>query len=159
MKFKLSLAVLAAFVLLSTASPAARAQESDTATPPQLEISDPQWVYLSVRESSNFPNPAPSGAPDGLMSSTTAATHSVSALFRNNGSKTVKSVTWEYVFFKDEQRTRVEKRHTFRGKQEIRPGESVRLKNFSYRPRATEYAAVRVVRVDYTDGTSWRVGK
>ena len=155
MKFKLSLVVLAAFVLLSAASPAARAQEDGT-TPP-LEISDPQWTYLSVRESSNFPSTAPSGDPDGLMSSTSAATHAVSALFRNTGTKTVKSVTWEYVFFKDEQRTRVEKRHTFRGKQEIRPGESVRLKNFSYRPRATEYAAVRVVRVDYADGTSWRV--
>ncbi|HJR07760.1 MAG TPA: hypothetical protein VJ842_10905 [Pyrinomonadaceae bacterium] len=158
MKFKLSHVVLAAFVLLS-ASPAAHAQESVTTTPPPLEISDPQWLYLSVRESSNFPNTAPSGDADGLMTSTTAATHAVSALFHNTGTKTVKSVTWEYVFFKDEQRTRVEKRHTFRGKQEIRPGAAVRLKNFSYRPRPTEYSAARVLRVDYADGTSWRADK
>lgn len=156
MKFKFSLVVLAAFVLLCV-SPPARAQEESA--PPQLEVSDPQWIYLSVRESSNFPSTAPSGDADGLMSSTSAATHAVSALFRNTGSKTVKSVTWEFLFFKDEQRTRVEKRHTFRGKQEIRPGESARLKNVSYRPRATEYAAVRVVRVDYTDGTTWRADK
>lgn len=152
MKYRFSHAVLAAFVLLCL-SPYARAQES---TQPPLEISDPQWIYLSVRESSNFPSTAPSGDADGLMSSTTAATHAVSALFRNTGSKTVKSITWEYVFFKDEQRTRVEKRHTFRGKQEIRPGESARLKNFSYKPRSTEYGAVRALRVDYADGTSWR---
>ncbi|HLL70629.1 MAG TPA: hypothetical protein VK363_04300 [Pyrinomonadaceae bacterium] len=155
MKYKLSLTVLAAFVLLCVSS-SARAQ--DGAQPP-LEVSDPQWIYLSVRESSNFPSTAPSGDPDGLMSSTSAATHAVSALFRNTGTKTVKSVTWEYVFFKDEQRTRVEKRHTFRGKQEIRPGEAARLKNVSYRPRATEYASARVVRVDYTDGTTWRADK
>ena len=155
MKYKLSLIVLAAFALLCV-SPSARAQ--DGAQPP-LEVSDPQWMYLSVRESSNFPSTAPSGDADGLMSSTSAAMHAVSALFRNTGSKTVKSVTWEYVFFKDEQRTRVEKRHTFRGKQEIRPGESARLKNVSYRPRATEYASARVVRVDYTDGTTWRADK
>ena len=154
MKFKLSLVLVVAAFALLCAQPSASAQ--DGATAPAVEISDPQWIYLSVRESSNFPSTAPSSDPDGLMSSTSAATHAVSALFRNTGTKTVKSVTWEYVFFKDEQRTRVEKRHTFRGKQEIRPGESVRLKNFSYRPRATEYAAVRVVRVDYADGTSWR---
>lgn len=152
MKYKLSFVVLAAFALLCV-SPSARAQEG--AQPP-VEVSDPQWVYLNVRESSNFPNTAPSGDADGLMSGTATATHVVSALVRNTGSKIVKSVTWEYVFFKDEQRTRVEKRHTFRGKQEIRPGESARLKNFSYRPRATEHGAARAVRIDYTDGTSWR---
>lgn len=157
MRFRTSLLFVLTALALLCASPFARAQEGATSAP--LEVSDPQWSYQNVRAESNFPNPSPSGDPDGLMSSTTAATHAVSALFRNTGSKTVKSVKWEFVFFKDEQQTKVQKRHTFHGKQEIRPGEAVRLKNWSYKPPATEYGAARVVRVDYTDGTSWRAGK
>ena len=124
-----------------------------------LEVSDARWKYLTAREESNFPQSRSSIGPSMNFSTATVATHHVSALFRNAGAKTVKAVTWEYVFFKDSARTRVLRSYKFRSGKTLRPGESARLQAWSLRPRASEHEAVRVTRVEYEDGTSWRSPK
>lgn len=127
--------------------------------PHGLEVSEARWKYLTAGEESNFPRSRSSVGPSMNFSTATVATHSVSALFRNVGAKAVKSVTWEYVFFEDAARTRVLRHYKFRSGKRLGPGESARLEAWSLRPRASEYGAVRVTRVVYEDGSSWRSPK
>ena len=145
--------VAAALTLLCVCAPAS------AQSPHGLEVSDARWKYLTAREESNFPQSRSSIGPSMNFSTATVATHHVSALFRNAGAKTVKSLTWEYVFFKDATRTRMLRNYKFRSGKKLRPGESARLEAWSLKPRASEYEAVRVVRVEYEDGTSWRSPK
>lgn len=133
--------------------------EASAQGPHGLEVSDARWRYLTAREESNFPRSQSSIGPSMNFSTASVATHAVSALFRNAGAKAVKSLTWEYVFFKDAARTRVLRGDKFRSGKSLRPGESARLETWSFKPRASEYEAVRVVRVEYEDGTFWRSPK
>ena len=45
------------------------------------------------------------------------------ALVRNTGTRTVKAVNWEYVFYEDAKRERELRRFRFRTKQKLAPGE------------------------------------
>lgn len=156
MKTSTGVIVLASFAVLLFAGVTASAQSAHG-----LEVSEPQWRYLSGRESGDY---KPSFASDRVDASTAAlstGTHEVSALFRNTGAKTVKSVVWEYVFFKDTAQTEVKRKHTFRDRKRISPGESLRSKRWLVTPRehGLVYDAARVVRVEYEDGTVWQAAK
>jgi hypothetical protein len=90
-------------------------------------------------------------------------TDEVSALFRNTGRKTIRSVTWKYIFYKDKQRTDVLATYTFSSGKRIEPGASARLKEsvsaLSGPRRWTDYHGVIVSRIQYADGTVWRSAK
>lgn len=156
MKTSIRVIVLASFAAVLFASVPARAQSSHG-----LEVSEPKWRYLSVRESADYRPSFSSDRSSAGMSTLAVGTHEVSALFENRGAKTVKSVVWEYVFFKDTTQTAVKRKHTFRDSKRINPGEAVRPKHLLVTPRATGsvYDVVRIVRVEYEDGTVWRASK
>jgi hypothetical protein len=85
------IAIIAASIFLLIAPFSAMAQN-----PPDLEVSDPLWVYdVNVRFSVNAFNSGIIGAQGGFNSP--YVVNEVSALFRNTGTKTAKSVTWEFV--------------------------------------------------------------
>jgi hypothetical protein len=90
-------------------------------------------------------------------------TDEVSALFHNLGQKVIKSVTWKYVFYQDEQHTKALASRKFSSNKTIKPGESARLKEsvlaMSKPRQTTDYQAVLVVRIEYADGTVWSANK
>ena len=88
----------------------------------------------------------------------------MSALFRNTAMKAIKSLTWEYIYFKDETEAEVPKVHTTRTKTMLLPGESVRLRKVGYRlipvrTMKTWHEKAKVIEIEYVDGTTWRGAK
>lgn len=124
-------------------------------TAPGLEASAPHWGPSGTVSVRSHDSPVDRGRAANYPPADEA-----SALFRNTGRKAVKSVTWSYVFYKDERRAEVLASYEFSSGKRIEPGASVRLKEFVTalsRPRRwTEYQGVLVSRIKYADGTVWR---
>ena len=154
MKTLARLTISVAFAsLLLVADSSASAQ-----TAPVLEASEPHWgasPTVSVRAH---------GIPvDRGQAANYPPADEVSALFRNSGRKAIRSVTWKYLFYKDEQRTEVLATYKFSSGKRIEPGASARLKesvSALSRPRRwTDYHGVIVSRIQYADGTVWRAAE
>lgn len=146
MKRRIAAMLVVACIVLLAAAFTALAQSA-----PRLEVSDFQSQYVRTwspnkRDPSSDVNYQP-------------ASFELSAVFRNTGAKVITSVSWECLFFKDAQQTKVMLRHKFRDGKRIAPGEEARLKRASQRGAATEYKAVRITRVVYADGTVWQATK
>ena len=133
---------------------------------PHLEVSDPQVRY-DVNSRFNL-HTAGSTTSQRSPLTITQPIGEVSALFYNTGTKTIKSVTWEYLFFKDSTETKLLKIHTSRAKTVLPPGDSIRLRKEGYNlePRlpirkmnTAPYKKARVIRIEYEDGTIWHGGK
>jgi hypothetical protein len=87
--------------------------------------------------------------------------------FANEGQKEVRAIVWEYRFIDKE--TREFTAHRFHSRLKLKPKESWELKEFSYSPPASVANVnaagkklkeafeeeVRIVRVEYADGTVW----
>jgi hypothetical protein len=130
---------------------------------PHLEVSDPQLRYdVNSRFNLHTANSTTSARSPLTI---TYPIGEVSALFSNTGTKSIKSVTWEYLFFKDATESELLKIHTSRAKTVLLPGESVRLRKEGYnlepmvpirKVNRPPYKKARVVQIEYTDGTIWR---
>jgi hypothetical protein len=121
---------------------------------PDLEPSDLYWGRSGVVSVN------PHGFPvDRGQATNYPPSDEVSALFRNVGHKVIKSVTWKYVFYKDEQRTEELASYKFSSNKTIKPGGSERLKKSVLalsEPRPwTDYQAVLIIRIEYADRTIW----
>jgi hypothetical protein len=122
-------------------------------SPPDLKVSNPEWTYdiyrkFYVRNSANLTSSgrAPmSGDP----------VQEISAVFHNLGAKTIKSVTWEFIFYSDSANTKVERVYTSRNKVLLLPGNSVRLSKSGFIPGWMGKEA-RVISVEYQDGLAWK---
>jgi hypothetical protein len=150
MKTLARLMIVTAFASLFIATSSASAQSG-----PGLEASDPHWG------SSGTVSVMPHGTTvDRGQATNYPPTAEVSALFRNTGRKAIRSVTWIYVFYKDELRTEVLASNKFRSGRRIEPGASVRLKEsvsaLSEPKQWTNYHGVVISRIKYTDGTVWQ---
>jgi hypothetical protein len=147
------LAIQIAFVSLLIATNSASAQVK-----PDLEPSDPHWGGSGAVSGNAHSFPVDRG-----QAANYPPADEVSALFRNVGHKAIKSVTWKYVFYKDEQRTEELASYKFSSDKTIEPGVSVRLKksvSATSEPRQwTNYQAVLISRIEYADGTLWRADK
>lgn len=130
---------------------------------PHLEVSDPQSRYdVNSRFNLHTANSTTSAR------SPLTITHpvgEVSALFRNTGTKPIKSITWEYLFFKDATETELLKIYTSSAKTVLLPGESVRLRKQGYKlepilpirkMNTAPYKKARVIKIEYSDGTIWQ---
>jgi hypothetical protein len=80
------------------------------------------------------------------------------ALVRNSGTRKIKVVSWDYVFYEDAAREREIKRFPFRSKETIPPGETKFLSEQVDEGPPSSYGGVVVRRIDYDDGTSWVAG-
>ena len=81
------------------------------------------------------------------------------ALVKNVGTKTVKAVTWDYVFYSDANRSHELRRAEFHSKETLAPGEMKFLSQQVRDSAPTPYGAVEIQHVDFADGTSWDRGK
>jgi hypothetical protein len=117
-----------------------------------LEVSNPQFVY---DVNSNFNLRTANSTTSKLAPVTMGVYQEVSALFRNTGSKSIKSTLWEFIFYEDAMRTKVERVYTSRSKTIISPGEMIRLKKVGRLSDHTQYQEAKVVRIEYEDGTIW----
>lgn len=119
-----------------------------------LEVSDPQWTYDAYDRFR--PRSAASARVDIGSAVTTPGVQEISALFRNTGSKTIKSVAWEYILFKDAKETHIQRIYTSRNEMVIPPGESIRLRKSGFGLQHSQYVKIRVTRIAYMDGTLWQ---
>jgi hypothetical protein len=78
------------------------------------------------------------------------------ALVRNTGSRKIKVVTWDYVFYETAKYEHEIKRFEFRSKETIGPGEMKFLSESVSEGPPSSYGVVVVERIDYDDGTSWQ---
>jgi hypothetical protein len=141
-----------AFVSVLIATNSASAQVK-----PDLEPSDPYWGPSSVVSGNAHSYPVDRG-----QAANYPPIAEVSALFRNVGHKVIKSVTWKYVFYKDEQRIEMLASYKFVSNKTIEPGVSVRLKksvSATSEPRRTDYQGIIISSIEYADGMIWRADK
>lgn len=125
---------------------------------PGLEASDPRFRYdvnAGVDPAISFPGKQPSP----MTTVTSSPVQEVSALFLNTGAKPIKSVSWEYVIFKDAEQREIVRVHSIKSNRMILPGEAVRLKMEGYQLQHSPYEKARVTRVAYADGTVWQGAK
>lgn len=122
---------------------------------PGLEVSDPRFRYdvnAGVDPLVSFSGRQPSP----MTTVTDSPVQEVSALFLNTGAKAIKSVSWEYIVFKDAEEKKILRVHSIRSDRVILPGESVRLKMEGYRLQNSQYEKARVTEIKYADGNVWR---
>lgn len=142
---KISILTLTAFLVIMSVSAAAQ-------TPPDLEISDPQFVW---NVNSKFVIRTANSTSSELTPLTMEMVQEISALFRNTGTKTIKRVSWQYIGYEDVARTKIWFAYTSRNKTTILPGDEVRLNKLgSYTGRARAVEA-KIFRIEYADGTIW----
>ena len=153
MKTISSLIIRMTFTSLFVATTSVSAQHS-----PGLEASDPHWGPSPTAHPSTYATPVDRG-----QAANNPPTSEVSALFRNTGQKAIKSVTWKYLFYKDEQMKKLLASYTFHSSKSIEPGAAVLLKDSvsaTSEPRHwTNYHAVLIARIRYADGTVWQAGE
>jgi hypothetical protein len=152
-EMKLRNKLVAAWVFLFIASVSIGAQ-----SPPELEVSDARFTYNvnAALDPANVLSGKRAGAPTTV---TDSPVQRVSALFRNAGSKPIKSVSWEYIVFKDSDEREILEVYSVRSNRTILPGESARLHKEGYRLRNSSYQKARVTRIEYADGTVWQGSK
>lgn len=121
--------------------------------PPDVEVSGLQWTHDVNKKHRlrGYYAGSPAPAPDFVQE--------VSAVFRNAGTKPVKSLTWEYVVYEDSDPSKVLRVYKFRSKAALRPGESARLSGQGLGIQYRRHVEARVARVEYADGTVWRRAK
>ena len=141
--------IVASMVLLITLF-SVRAQD-----PPVLEVSDPQFTY-DVNASLNSRGAYSGKSPIPATTVAASPVQEVSALFRNKGTKIIKSIAWEYVVFDDAKETKVRHVYRIRSDKTLLPGESVRLGKEGYHLHYSQYRKARVTRIEYKDGTIWQ---
>jgi hypothetical protein len=80
------------------------------------------------------------------------------ALVRNTGAKTVKFVTWEYVFYADAKHERELRRFRFRTKQKLAPGEMKFLTTGVDEEAPSSFGSVFIQAIEFEDGTIYSNG-
>jgi hypothetical protein len=78
------------------------------------------------------------------------------ALVRNTGTRKIKTVTWDYIFYETAKHEHEIKRFEFRTKETIAPGEMKFLSEIVGEGPPSSYGVVVIQRIDYDDGTSWQ---
>jgi hypothetical protein len=152
------------FALVSVAPQAVTASNAAPDASKDLVVTDSYWGRVTSRtfvdqpySTSNDPWEKPrirrrfGAAPPAVI-----IQRETYALVRNVGTRTIKFVTWDYVFYSDAKHERETQRYKFRSKETVPPGE-MKFRSESVRePAPTSYGAVVIERIEYDDGTSWQ---
>jgi hypothetical protein len=144
------------FILALSLAPQAVAV-SPVGVPDQsgLEVSSHYWGHIRKREDPNMPLSAQrlARARRNRRSMEPPLPEPVFresyVLVRNTGTRTVKSVTWIYVFFEDAKHERELRRFTFRTKQKLAPGEMKFLTEGVGEKAPSSFGEVRIESVEY----------
>ncbi len=76
-------------------------------------------------------------------------------LVMNSGSKIIRKIDWDFVFFSDAAMKQELKRHQFRSKKKIAPGEVKFLSEYVLKRAPSKYQRVYISRVEFSDGSIW----
>jgi hypothetical protein len=76
-------------------------------------------------------------------------------LVKNAGNKIIKKISWDYVFFSDAAMQQELKRHQFKSKKKIAPGEAKFLSEYVVKRAPSRYQRVFISRVEFGDGSIW----
>ena len=77
-------------------------------------------------------------------------------LVKNVGAKTIKAISWDYVFFKDAAREHELKRHKYNSKKKIAPGETKFVSEYVDQRAASKYQTVLINKINFADGSFWQ---
>ncbi|HKR00172.1 MAG TPA: hypothetical protein VJT09_05835 [Pyrinomonadaceae bacterium] len=152
--------------LYSVAAP--RAADKEDASVPDVSVISFDWKYAGYQSaetvSENSSNSNSTGATGYKASRKTVYVfkYTARATLKNTGGKTIKAVSWEYVF-RDAKDEKELKRYNLQSRQEILPGETQTITRDvgldpkeSTRHITTGKQSVEITRIEYTDGTVWR---
>jgi hypothetical protein len=151
-------------VLLSFAPQSTAASDLASGEPRGLVVKDFYWGRVVSRTFVDSPYSTssdpwdmprirrrPGGAPPTVL-----LQRETYLLVRNVGTRAVKFVTWDYVFYADAKHARETKRYRFRSKETVGPGEMKFITEGVGEPSPTAYGAVEIERIEFEDGTTWQ---
>jgi hypothetical protein len=152
------------FALVSVAPQAAATNNAAADAPKDLVVSDFYWGRVTSRTFIDQPmntSSDPWQKPRirrrfGAAPPVVILQRETYALVRNVGTRTIKFVTWDYVFYSDAKHERETQRFKFRSKDTIAPGEMKFLSESVREAAPTAYGTVVVERLEFDDGTSWQ---
>lgn len=78
------------------------------------------------------------------------------ATAHNSGSKIIKAIVWDYVFFADAGMSQELSRYQINTSKKLRPGETRVLKGVVWSPSRSLYQQAHLRRIEYADGTVWQ---
>jgi len=78
------------------------------------------------------------------------------ATAHNSGSRTIKAIVWDYVFFADAGMSQELYRYQIISKKKLKPGETKVLKGIVWSPSRSPYQQAYLRRIEYADGTVWQ---
>jgi hypothetical protein len=158
---KATLKVILLSCVLAVASAAQEAGEKQS--PPGVEVLGFEWKYDGYQPV-EIVRSGKSGTATSVKRTTAYVFKYTSRVtVKNMGARAIKSVEWEY-FFDDPEGGKELKRFRFQSKQQIAPDATVALAKDALIPpdENTRYITtgkqrVRLVRVEFADGTVWRL--
>lgn len=115
--------------------------------------------------------PLPNGQPPLVSSSAPSAKYVYEVKLMNTGTKTIRTLVWEYMFFDPDTKREVG-RHLYKSLVNLRPGKSKTVDGYSLSPQTRTVDASRagedlqhqyservvIQHIEYADGSSWRRG-
>ena len=75
------------------------------------------------------------------------------------GTRTIKNVTWDYIFYSDEAHAKELRRFQFETKETLKPGEMKFLTQNVDEPALSPFDDVVVQKIQYDDGSTWERAK
>lgn len=153
--------ILAATLIVCAARPSLRQQlESD------ITVESFDWKYAGYQRAETVKGYDSAKGKDGSLKVARATVYvfkyTAKAVFKNTSAKTVKEISWDYVFT-DEESGKEIRRFKIQSKQQIPPGRPEPLaKDIGIdpkedtRPLNSARQSVEVTRVEYTDGSVWK---
>ena len=139
--------ILTLAVIVFSMALGAAAQTAD------VEVSNPKFVWniYGTYGIGQFSS-SPAGSRAGLSFD---PLQEISADFRNTGTKTIRKISWEFISHKADNPAKIDYIYSVESKEQIAPGETVRLsKTGVFWGRGVNVQA-RVFRVEFADGTVW----
>ncbi len=152
--------VLLSFVLALSMLPPQTVAASPAA-PSDLVVSSYYWGRIEIKDVDTGPFPRNPLAPRRPRrrfdpNATRITQRETYALVKNSGTRKIKVVTWDYVFFEDAKREHEIKRFQFRTKETIAPGEMKFLSEYVSNEAPSSYAEVVIDKLEFEDGSSWQ---
>lgn len=163
MKAALTCLLLVGLVIAS----AARTLEEDSASPDVAVLSF-DWKYAgydraeTVKGNESISNTDTSTSVKMSRKTIYVFKYTAKVIIKNKGAKTIKAVSWDYVFT-DAKEQKELKRYNLQTKQQLLPGEMRTLtRDVGLDPKdntrhvMTGRQSVEITKIEYTDGSVWR---
>jgi hypothetical protein len=77
-------------------------------------------------------------------------------LVKNVSAKVIKTIDWNYIFFNDANLEQELKRYKYHSKKKIAPGELKFVSEYVDRRALSEFQAVVINKIEFTDGSVWQ---